>query len=46
VFLSRVDTARALSEVIGEALNGSLAEFRTANDERYGPPGARDEVLR
>jgi hypothetical protein len=46
VFLSRVETARALSLAIGEALNGSLAEFRAANDERYGPPGGRDEVLR
>jgi Kef-type K+ transport system membrane component KefB/voltage-gated potassium channel Kch len=46
VFLSRVETARALSEVIGEALNGSLPEFRAAAEERHGSPGARDEVLK
>jgi Kef-type K+ transport system membrane component KefB len=46
VFLSRVETARALSEVIGEALNGGLAAFRSASDERHGPPGRRDEVLK
>jgi voltage-gated potassium channel Kch len=46
VFLSRVDTARALAEAIGEALNGSLAEYRAASDARDGPPGLRDEVLR
>jgi Kef-type K+ transport system membrane component KefB/voltage-gated potassium channel Kch len=46
VFLSRVDTARALSDAIGAALNGSLAEFRSASEERYGPLGTRDEVLK
>jgi voltage-gated potassium channel Kch len=46
VFLSRVDTARALSEAIGEALNGSLAQYRAMSEERDGRPGGRDEVLR
>jgi DNA-binding NarL/FixJ family response regulator len=46
VFLSRVETARALSEAIGEALNGSLAEYRAADEERHGKPGSRNEVLK
>jgi voltage-gated potassium channel Kch len=46
VFMSRVETARALSEAIGEALNGSLAEYRAMNEERHGRPGSRDEVLK
>jgi Kef-type K+ transport system membrane component KefB/voltage-gated potassium channel Kch len=46
VFLSRIETARALTEVIGEALNGTLARFRAMREEQGGKPGARDEVLR
>ena len=43
VFLSRIDTARALDEAIGMALNGSLAEFRAAREEEMASrtPGAR-----
>jgi Kef-type K+ transport system membrane component KefB len=45
VFLSRIDTARALNEAIGNALNGSLAEFRAAREEEIGKPRSRREVL-
>jgi Kef-type K+ transport system membrane component KefB len=45
VFLSRIDTARALNEAIGMALNGSLAEFRAAREEEIGQPRTRREVL-
>jgi Kef-type K+ transport system membrane component KefB/Trk K+ transport system NAD-binding subunit len=44
VFLSRVDTARALAEAIGNALSGSLAMFR-ASQEEIGKPQNRREVL-
>lgn len=46
VFLSRVETARSLSDVIGEALNGTLAEYRAVREQEYGKPGSRSEVLR
>jgi Kef-type K+ transport system membrane component KefB len=46
VFLSRVETARALNEVIGKALNGSISQYRAARDKEYGKPGNRGEVLR
>lgn len=45
VFMSRIDTARALNEAIGMALNGSLADFRAAREEEIGKPTARREVL-
>ena len=45
VFLSRIDTAAALAEAIGEALNGSLSEYRAAREEEHGRPGIRKEVL-
>ncbi len=45
VFLSRVETARALSQAIGEALNGTLADYRGAREEELGKPGDRREVL-
>jgi hypothetical protein len=46
VFLSRVETALALSDAIGEALNGGLPEYRAAANERHRLPGGRDEVLK
>jgi Kef-type K+ transport system membrane component KefB len=46
VFLSRVETARSLTEVIGEALNGSLPHYRAAREKQFGRPGNRGEVLR
>jgi Kef-type K+ transport system membrane component KefB len=45
VFLSRIDTAHALAEAIGMALNGSLAEFRKAREAIIGKPSTRPEVL-
>lgn len=45
VFLSRIDTAAALNHAIGEALNGTLTEYRAARDEEHGTPGTRNEVL-
>jgi Kef-type K+ transport system membrane component KefB len=45
VFLSRFDSAAALDEAIGMALNGSLAEYRAAREAEHGRPGARAEVL-
>jgi Kef-type K+ transport system membrane component KefB len=46
VFLSRVETARSLSELIGEALNGTITEYRAVREQEYGKPGSRGEVLR
>jgi voltage-gated potassium channel Kch len=45
VFVSRLDSAAALGEAIGSALNGSLAEYRATREKLHGKPGARDEVL-
>jgi hypothetical protein len=45
VFLSRIDTARALGEAVGMALNGSLAEFRARVEAETGKPQTRREVL-
>ncbi len=45
VFLSRIDTARALGEAIGMALNGSLKEYRAKTEEEGGDIRTRREVL-
>jgi Trk K+ transport system NAD-binding subunit len=45
VFLSRFDSAAALEDAIGMALNGSLAEYRAAREAEHGRPGSRNEVL-
>jgi hypothetical protein len=45
VFLSRLDSAAALGEAIGHALEGSLGEFRAACERQYGNPQSRAEVL-
>jgi len=45
VFLSRIDTAHALTEAIGMALNGTLAEYRAEREELTGKPSTRREVL-
>ena len=45
VFLSRIDTAAALAEAIGMALNGTLTEYRAERETEHGRPGSRSEVL-
>jgi voltage-gated potassium channel Kch len=45
VFLARLETARALNEAIGQALNGTLPELRAARSEADGAPDTRNEVL-
>jgi hypothetical protein len=45
VFLARIDTAQALGEAIGMALNGSLSSYRAERETRDGKPGLRREVL-
>lgn len=45
VFLSRFDSAAALAEAIGEALNGSIKDYRSAREAEHGRPGSRAEVL-
>lgn len=45
VFLSRIDTAAALAEAIGMALNGTLTEYRAERETQLGRPGTRSEVL-
>ncbi len=45
VFLSRIDTARALGEAIGMALNGSLKDYRARIEQEVGDIRARREVL-
>ena len=45
VFMSRIDTAHALGEAIGMALNGTLAEYRAEREQLTGKPSTRREVL-
>jgi Kef-type K+ transport system membrane component KefB len=45
VFLSRFDSASALQEAIGMALNGSLSDYKAARDMEHGRPWERNEVL-
>jgi Kef-type K+ transport system membrane component KefB len=45
VFMSRIDTAVALGEAIGRALNGTLGEYRASREEVHGRAGTRTEVL-
>ena len=45
VFLSRFDSAAALEEAIGSALNGSIGDYRTAREAEHGQPESRGEVL-
>jgi hypothetical protein len=40
-----MDTAHALGEAIGMALNGTLADFRQAREANMGKPSERAEVL-
>jgi hypothetical protein len=46
VFLSRLDTAHALNEAVGAALNGNLASYRMRRDMEDGKAAERTEVLR
>jgi hypothetical protein len=45
VFMSRIDTAVALGEAIGRALNGTLGEYRAGHEAIHGRAGTRTEVL-
>ena len=45
VFLSRLETALALNEAIGRALNGTLNELRAARNAVENSPDARNEAL-
>ena len=45
VYLSRVESARALGDAVGQALNGSLADYRTGRESTEGKPQERREVL-
>jgi len=45
VFMARVETARALGEAIGMALNGSLADYRARLQAEGDDPAQRREVL-
>jgi voltage-gated potassium channel Kch len=45
VFLSRFDSAAALEEAIGSALNGSIRDYRAAREAEHGPASSRGEVL-
>lgn len=45
VFLSRFDSAAALQEAVGMALNGSLSDYRAAREMEHGKPWERNEVL-
>jgi Kef-type K+ transport system membrane component KefB len=46
VFLSRIEAARGLGDAIGEALNGTLSEYRAAREAETGKPSSRGEALR
>jgi Kef-type K+ transport system membrane component KefB/voltage-gated potassium channel Kch len=46
VFLGRLETARGLGGAIGQALNGTLADYRRARESVDGAPDSRQEVLR
>jgi Kef-type K+ transport system membrane component KefB len=45
VFVSRLDSATALGEAIENALNGTLADYRTMRENQHGRPSERWEVL-
>jgi Kef-type K+ transport system membrane component KefB len=45
VFMARIDAAEGLAHAIGEALNGTITEFRTARETETGKPSSRREVL-
>jgi Kef-type K+ transport system membrane component KefB len=45
VFLSRIDSAEALADAIGSALNGNIEGYRGAREHRHGPFAVRGEVL-
>lgn len=45
VFLSRIDTAAALSEAVANALNGSLSDYRAGRERVQGAWAERAEVL-
>ncbi len=46
VYLARLESARALGEAIGEALNGRLGAYRLAREQAEGTLVERHEVLR
>ncbi|OUR79196.1 hypothetical protein A9Q83_05015 [Alphaproteobacteria bacterium 46_93_T64] len=45
VYMSRVDTARALDDLIGRTLDGTLDEFRDEQERKHGKSHERWEVL-
>jgi len=45
VFLSRIETAKAVEQAIAKALAGEIVRFRVAQAKRYGVPGSRSEVM-
>jgi hypothetical protein len=45
VFMTRIDAAEGLARAIGMALNGTIADFRTAREAKAGRASSRLEVL-
>lgn len=45
VFMPRIEAARAVEDVIEEALSGKLPEYRASIEERYGEWHLRKEVM-
>ncbi|MEH6403058.1 MAG: cation:proton antiporter [Sneathiella sp.] len=45
VYMGRVNTARALDEIISRTLDGSLNEFREEQEEKHGKSHERTEIL-
>jgi Kef-type K+ transport system membrane component KefB len=46
VFLARLETARAVGEAIGNALNGDIKSYRERRESAEGKPSERTELLR
>ena len=45
IYMTRVETARSLENILGHALAGTLDEFRINKTEQHGAIAARQEVL-
>ncbi len=46
VYLSRLESARALESAIGEALNGTLEDYRVTREDEDGGAETREEILK
>ncbi|MFT6557535.1 NAD-binding protein, partial [Sneathiella sp.] len=45
VYMGRVNTARALEEIIERTLDGTLSDYRQEQEEKHGKSHERSEIL-